>query len=168
MKLKITSVAIALPICLSLASFPVSAIESGIEGSQVTINKSITSTTPVTLGSSRVIIPPGGGKWHCAITCSAEAVVPKGLGTLDNRLVLGVNIDNDASTLPGCDRTIDFDDNPGIDDENRETITTTCPFKNISVGTHNAFCSARKEAAGDVDMAIDDASMTVVCSDNLL
>ncbi len=38
MKVKTTSIVIALPICLSLASFPVSAIESGIEGSQSIAN----------------------------------------------------------------------------------------------------------------------------------
>jgi len=169
MKIKIRSVAIMLPVCLALGSSPVLAIESGIEGATQRAKNLIDGTAPDTLVKSTVAIPSGpGGKWHCAVTCSAEMINPGG-GVIDNRYILGVNVDTTSSTVANCDRTVDFDDNPGSDDENRVEVSTTCPFKNLTSNTnHTFYCSARKQQDADKNMTVDDTSMTVTCSDNLL
>ena len=96
-------------------------------------------------------------------------MINPGGGVIDNRYILGVNVDTTSSTVANCDRTVDFDDNPGSDDENRVEVSTTCPFKNLTSNTnHTFYCSARKQQDADKNMTVDDTSMTVTCSDNLL
>ncbi len=118
-----------------------------------------------TLVSVEILIP-ANQIWHCVATASAEALNP---GGLDNRYRFTLTR-NDTSPVvgAGCERTIDVDDNAGVDDATNYVVGTTCPFLNVFAGTHTIRLLATKVTAGDANMIVDDSSLTVVCTNNQL
>jgi len=170
MRTKILAQLIVLPLSLGLAPLTASAIESGAEGTATNVNITVTSELAWTVLSSSIISIPAGQIWHCAANGSAEGVNPGG-NFADMRYRFTLAIDSLNPLVDGaCERTLQFDDNPSINDVNLEDVNSTCPFKNITSGTHVIRWLARKipRSPDAPNLTVQDNSLTVVCSDNLL
>jgi hypothetical protein len=105
---------------------------------------------------------------HCVATASAEAVNPAGT-TLDNKYIFVLSLD---STTPITNhpsaRTIDFDDNPVLDEPNFLEVSSTFFFGNIAPGQHTIRWMARKVGTDDENLTVEDSSLTIVCTQRLL
>jgi len=118
-----------------------------------------------TLVSLEILIP-ANQIWHCVPTASADAINP---GGLDNRYRLTLTKDDTSPVVGGgCERTIDIDDNAGVNDAKNILLGTTCPLLNVNAGLHTIRLLATKVTTGDANMIVDDSSLTVVCSDTQL
>jgi hypothetical protein len=157
-----------LSVWLALIPVEVSAQGSGVEGAQTTVDDLIqTDAAWDPLLSVTVTIPNTGSVWHCVATGSADAVNP-GSG-VDNQYRFVLSLDSTSIAVgSACERTIDFNQNAGVNDPNRLEVSSTCTFKSISAGNHSIRWMARKVAASDADLTVDDSSLSVVCSDNVL
>jgi hypothetical protein len=162
--------AIILPIWLALIPLKVSAEGARVDGAQTTIDVTVN-----TVGSGTVvwntllsvgITIPAFQIWHCVATGSSEAINP---GNVDNQYRFTLTLDDTSPTTNGgCERTIDIDDNAGIDDATNIVVGSTCSFLNVAPGFHTIRWLATKVAAGDANLRVEDSSATVVCTDILL
>jgi hypothetical protein len=151
---------------VALIPFESSAQEAGVDGKANAADVVVTTVGGAlvnwnTLVSLEIVIP-AHQIWHCVATASADALNP---GGLDNRYRFTLTR-NDTSPVvgAGCERTIDIDDNAGVNDATNHVVATTCPFLNVNAGTHTIRFLATKVTSGDSNMIIDDSSLTVVCT----
>jgi hypothetical protein len=107
---------------------------------------------------------------NCVVTGSADAQNPGG-GTIDNRYQFTISINTTGpANDSGCERTLQFDDNVGVNDIDNDHVTTTCLLRNISIGGNNTIrWLARKlpKTPDAPNLTVLDNSLTVVCSDTL-
>ncbi len=166
MKVKILTVLSVLPVWLALISFKASA--EGVEGSRTTANIVVTNAAAWTTLSSSTVVIPAGQTWHCIATGSADGLNPANVNSFDHQYRFTLSIDSVNPAVDGaCERTLEFDNNIGVDDVSFEDVNSTCPFKNIGPGAHTIRWQARKVAATDSNLTVLDNSHTVVCSNNL-
>jgi hypothetical protein len=152
---------LSLTLCLTLVSANLSAQESLVTGISETESDTIYNTNPNDLVTKTVLIP--NSYWHCAVTASAESINP--LDGDDNKYIFGLQVDDPNSTRSGSDRTIDHDNLSG-EEAFRVEVSSTYFFSGLTAGEHTFYWSARKEQSSVANMAVDDSSMTVVCSDH--
>ena len=166
MKAKILPVLIALPACLAMISFEASA--EGVEGAKTTANIIVQNAASWTTLSSSVVVIPGGQTWHCIATGSADGSNPAPANSFDHQYRFTLSVDSANPAVDGaCERTLEFDNNIGVDDLSFASVNSTCPFKNIGSGTHVFRWQARKINASNLDLTVLDNSHTVMCSRNL-
>jgi len=156
--------AIMLPVCLALAPFQASAVESGVDGASAGFDPGgITSTALDTLACAGVRIPATGSVWHCVATCSAEVSHISGLD-VDGRLAITRN----GVEVVGTDRKFELNDNAGVNDPENKEVSTTGLMANLGSGTHTICCAAAKVVSGDPNFNVNDSSITAACSDFIL
>lgn len=155
-------------LALALSSFNVSAFESGVEGSQTNANRTVNSSTVWTVLSSSAINIPAGTPWHCVAVGSADVInAADGIIGKQYRFTLTIDSTNPA-TNGACERTLDIADNNSVADGQVKNISSNCTFKSIAPGVHTIYWLSKKVNNLDPDATVDDNSLSVVCSDNVL
>jgi hypothetical protein len=158
-----------LPVWLALISVEVSAQRCGVEGAQTTTDDPIqTDAAWDTLLAVTVTIPNTGSPWHCVATGSADALNPSGDTTQNLYRFTLSNDDINPPIDSACERTLEMNDNPGVNDSDVTEVSSTCKFINVDAGNHTIRWTARKVAADDADMTVRDSSLSVVCCDDHL
>ena len=129
-------------------------------GSSTTIDDNINTTAFDPLVNCTFTLP--ANTIHvCTATCCAEAngsAIPE--GSRDNNYELGLSLD--GSFPFGCRRSFQFSNEFNIADVDVITVTTTCAFS-VAGGSHTISCQARKQAASDTTITINDSSITCHC-----
>ena len=132
-------------------------------GSATTTDDVISTTTFDILVSCNLTLTTGHTH-RCAATACADAAAPGGTNN-DYRFVIST-----AAGGPGNDtaweRSVELNDNPGIDDADSVPVCTT-RFLTLGSGTVTIYWMARKEAAADANMTVLDSSLSVVCTDGI-
>ena len=130
--------------------------DSGGDASSTTIDDIIDSTTPdalVTVSTSGL----SPNHTHiCLVTASAEATF-----VADGVFIFGIGLDGGAP-VSASERRIEMFNNPNINDDSFEEVSSTIGFPNLS-GDHSFTFSARKSAAGGGNLNVSASSITVSC-----
>ena len=139
------------------SSGPKAPLDDGGDGSSATTDDIIDSTIPDALVT---VTTTGLSDRHthiCLVTASAAASF-----LADGVFIFGLSLDGAASTVSASDRRIEMFNNPDINDDSFEEVSTTLAFPAL-VGDHSFTFSARKslDAGGNLNVAA--SSMTVVC-----
>lgn len=162
MKIKQLSVSLLLPACLALA--PLTALAEGVDGGSAGLD-TITGTAVDPLVCVSVTTTATSNR-VCAATCSAEANNPLGAnGAMDYELA----VTSGAVQIGGSERDFEFVNDPDFDaDINVIEVSTTAAFELPASVTRSICCSANKESVTDVNMNINDSSMSIVCDETEL
>jgi hypothetical protein len=142
------------PISIAPARSQVPLGEGG-DFTSTTINDTINTSTPDVL--VKVTTNLTGHDHVCLVVASAEAELDISNG---GQFVFGLNVDTSASTVAGSDRTIELRDNPSVDDDNFEEVSSTHGFT-VTSGSHTFYWSAR--ALQGASTVVNASSMTVAC-----
>lgn len=127
------------------------------------VDKTVTSSAAWTELLNLTIHLPGTHKHQCAAIASMELINPGG-GTTDNQYEFTPTIDNPSGAGHDASlRSIDFDDNGGIDDTNLLEVSTVRLFANINPGAHTLRLVGRKLSATDENLTVNDSGMVVLC-----
>lgn len=135
--------------------------QSGIAGTGTEMDKVINSTDYQTILSVPVSFAGQTHEHYCVVLASANVVNPATGGNTGYRydFTVGVN-----GTYSGWARMVlEMSDNPSHDDPNYVPVTTQRMFGPHSAAGHTFTFVARKQAASNPNMTIDNASMTVIC-----
>jgi hypothetical protein len=131
--------------------------DDGADGSSATVDDVIQSTTTDPLVAISTTGLSAKHSHICVVTASAEATFA-GNGIY----VFGIGLDGGAP-VEAADRRIEMADNPGVNDDDNEEVSTTIAFPGL-VGDHTFTFSARKSSAGNGDLLVSASSMTAVCT----
>jgi hypothetical protein len=101
---------------------------------------------------------------HCTVVGSADLRHRSG-GETNNRYEIGLSVDSLEPTFD-VRRTVELNDNSGVDDPNFVAVSTTA-FFTIPVGLHRVFFVVRR-VSGPGRANVVDASMTISCFENQL
>jgi hypothetical protein len=98
---------------------------------------------------------------HCSVIASSQTNNPGG-GTVDNRYVFYMNVNG---AIPySYARTIEFDDNVGVDDVGTIEVSSTGLFRDLPPGTYTVKWQAAKETEADANMTVTTSSMSIICT----
>jgi len=93
----------------------------------------------------------------CLATASAE-----GTFVADGTFIFGLSLDSETTTRAASDRRIEMFNNPNINDDSFEEVSTTFAFPALS-GDHTFTFSARKSSSGGGNLNVSASALTVVC-----
>ncbi|MCC7163113.1 MAG: hypothetical protein IT331_11505 [Anaerolineae bacterium] len=71
-------------------------------------------------------------------------------------------MDNPDATLAASDRQIELFNNPGINDDSFEEVSSVYAWYDVR-GPHTFRFSTRKSLPADGDMVVDSSSMAIIC-----
>jgi hypothetical protein len=132
-------------------------LHDGGDGSSATADDLIEGTAPDALVA---VTTTGLGMNHthiCLVTASAEATF-----VADGTYIFGLSLDGAASTMAASDRRVEMFNNPDINDDSFEEVSTTFAFANLT-GDHTFTFSARKTSASDGILNVSASAITAVC-----
>jgi len=170
--------ATALPVCLGLVPLQAEATADEVGGNGTIADQFVTSNVVWTgLRSELVINPDNAFRW-CIATCSADALNPVPVGTHQYRFRVSLNGAPAAVNSP-YERTLQFLNQlvfvPAVPplfvpvrDNSTKEITTTGGAFLTPPGQNSIKCEAMKFLAATPDLTVDDASLTVACTDTRL
>jgi hypothetical protein len=144
----------ALALMLGLAT-PALADDGG-DASQRSTDVIIDLTTPESLVTVTTSGLSNNHTHICLATASAEATF-----VADGTFIFGIGLDG-AAPLLASERRIEMFNNPNINDDSFEEVSTTAGFAGLS-GDHSFTFSARKSAAGGGNLNVSASSITVSC-----
>ena len=131
-------------------------------GSSTEVNDTITSTAYDTLVSVAIDFTGSDHAHQCVATGSSMAQNP-GSGT-DNSYVFGLSLDSLVSVAGTSRRSVQFNQNEGVADEEFEAVTSTYYFPDVTAEPHTIRWSAKKASNSFPDMVVFRSSLTVVCN----
>ena len=129
-------------------------------GATTTANVPVTSSTVWKTLVSKTFNIVEAPLHNCTVTGSADANNPGGIG---NQYRFVVTLDNANPPVDtGAERSLEFNGNT----PSKAEVTTTAPFLNTPGGrAHTARLLARKVAAADANLVVDDSSLSINCAD---
>lgn len=149
----VTKLLLALmPAWLALTPHSVLA-HDGATGSSTTANTTLNNGWQTVLRST--VNNQFGNTHYCTVVGSADFQHRSGNG----RYLFGISL-NGANPASSVTRTVDLNNNPGVDDPNFMEVSSTA-FIRIPAGVHTFHLRARRVFGGSA--RVDDASMTVNC-----
>lgn len=125
-------------------------------GNATTANDTITGTLPDTLVSIQSTTLSPNHPHICVVSASATAQHSVGSGVYHFGLSL------DGVTAPASDRLIEMFDNPGINDDSFEEVSSVYVWNDVR-GAHIFRFFAHKDGAGDSNLIVDASSISVIC-----
>lgn len=135
--------------------------QSGIAGTGRDADVVINSTGYQTVLSIPVSFAGQNHEHYCVVLASANVVNPATGGHTGYRYDFSVGVD--GSTSEWARMVLEMSDNASHDDPNYVPVTTQRMFGPHSAAAHTFRFAVRKQAAGNPNMTIDNASMTVIC-----
>ncbi|CAN5340276.1 hypothetical protein BH20ACT24_BH20ACT24_10360 [soil metagenome] len=137
-------------------SRPVGPLNDGGDGSSTTTDDIIESTLADELVTVQTTGLSTAHSHICLVTASAEATF-----VADGTYIFGLSLDG-AATSAASNRRIEMFNNPDVNDDSFEEVSTTFAFSGLS-GDHTFTFSARKSSAWDGNLNVSASAMTVVC-----
>ena len=135
---------------------------AGIAGNATGTNKVINSTTFLDVLTVSVNFTGQTHNHYCTAIASANVINP-GNGT-GHLYEFGVGVDDaGAGSYSNSNMILDLSDNAGVNDPSWWPVTTNRTLSALTPAVHTVRFQARKQAAGDPNFEIDNASMTVLC-----
>ncbi|ABA57479.1 hypothetical protein Noc_0969 [Nitrosococcus oceani ATCC 19707] len=144
------------PLLLAFASQPAFA-HSGATGSSRTSNVTLNNGSWRNILSIPVLL--SNHTHYCTVVGSADARHVSG-NTGNHQYTFGLSLDG-AVPAAGVTRTVELNNNPGVDDPNVIEIGSTA-FFTVPAGVHTFRWRARR-SNGNGSAVVDDASMTINC-----
>ena len=130
-------------------------------GCAKTADVSITSNQNwITLCSKTLTLTDG--THNCVATASADVKNP--FVGVDNAYRFTVDTVSNPVTNSAQERTVELNSNTGINDPDKEVVSTVRNF-NLEAGTHTFFWLARRVNSDDEVTDVDDYSMGITCTD---
>jgi hypothetical protein len=130
--------------------------DDGGDGSSATADDIIDSTTADALVSITTTGLDAAHTHICMVTASAEATF-----VADGTFIFGISLDA-AGTTAASNRRIEMFNNPNINDDSFEEVSSTIAFAGLA-GDHTFTFSARKSAATGGNLNVSASAMTAVC-----
>jgi hypothetical protein len=130
--------------------------DSGGDASSATADDIINTTTPDALVTVSTLGLSASHTHICLVTASAEATF-----VADGVFIFGIGLDG-AAPVAASERRIEMFNNPNINDDSFEEVSSTIGFPGLS-GDHSFTFSARKSAAAGGDLNVSASSITVSC-----
>jgi hypothetical protein len=137
-------------------SGPLGPLDDGGDGSSATADDIIESTAADALVAVTTTGLSPDHSHICLVTASAEATF-----VADGTYIFGLSLDG-AATSPASNRRIEMFNNPDINDDSFEEVTTTLAFAGL-VGDHTFTFSARKSSASDGNLNVSASAIHAVC-----
>lgn len=100
---------------------------------------------------------------QCAIIASANVTNPS-ISDTGNVYRFGIGLDGaSAATYSFSEMVVELNDNATIDDPSWVPVTTNRLFTSLSAGPHTLRFQARKNAASNPNLTVNNAYATVIC-----
>jgi hypothetical protein len=174
------SLAAVLPLCATLMSSPVSAVDAvggSANNGATPVNAVVNCAAPGNWTVLERVRFQNPTRRYCIATGSADARRPT---TVNGESFYYFTVSNASN--PRCDqgqeRTLTFRNQGGILDNSVKEITTTGGWMSqananpghftVPAGNRTIYFLARKANAATPNLGVDDASLTVTCTDNRL
>lgn len=181
-----TCLAAVLPLCATLMSSPVLAVDA-IGGNATNINTVVNAVVNCAQPGAWTVLETvtfqNPTQRYCIATGSADAIRPTTFAGPEHTYYFTVSNAINPICNQGQERTLTFWNQGAILDNRIKEITTTggwmaqanadpgyftVPANPLIFGSRTLYFLARKAGGGTPNLTVDDASLTVTCTDNRL